>query len=909
VKELSAFPLFKGATRLPLVLGVPIEPLIVMLMMVGSLAILIKIWLGLLVFPLWGLMWMITKKDERAFRQMGLFMKTTVKNKHKSFWKASSYSAVNYRDQASRRGWMRDPLLKQLSTQSCLSDILPYSHHVTRDVIATKDGNYLSVFKLGGRMHESASDQELIQWLEQLNQLVSGIAGNQVAFWSHTIRRKIDQYLEARFENSFCQQLNDRYRASFQKDPLMVNELYLTVVYRPIEGINRLTQQRVFSGDEKKRRQDQAIEALNEINRMLIEGLSAYEVKRLGIEERGSHAFSSALEFLSFLINGEHLPMPLGYERFYDVMAQNRVLFSQWGEVGELRGIDRSRFFGMIEMFDYGESTEPGELNVLYKAPYEFVLSQSFTPLSKQAAQHFSIKQQKQLSDTKDRAVSQINDIDIALDDLISGRFVMGHHHATLLVYADDATRVRQHLAKARSDFLDCGIRATPCDLALEAGFWAQLPGVFKYRPRPTPITSLNFLSFSSFHNFTRGKAAGNPWGDAVTLLKTQSKTPFYFNFHPGEHTLNAQGERLPGNTLILGKTGSGKTVLLGFLIAQLQKFNPRIFVFDKDRGMELAILAMGGKYLTLKRGEPSGFNPFQMASTPANLAFLRQLVKQLVVSGSSSFTHQDEVDVEQAINTLMVNIDFGQRRLSALLQLLPMNDSRERPSVHARLKKWCQGGALGWLFDQPFDALDFTHHRLFGFDLTQFLEDEQVRGPTAMYILHRTEQMIDGHPFAYIGDEFWKSLQDDYFKSHYLNKQKTNRKENGILVFATQEPEDLLNSSIGGTLISQSATKIFLPNPSARESDYVNGFDLTKTEYERVKELSEDSRKFLIKQGKFSVMSELNLAGFNQELLILSGTPDRALVLERLIRELGSDNPDIWLPVFWERYQQGVFV
>ena len=41
-------------------------------------------------------------------------------------------------------------------------------------------------------------------------------------------------------------------------------------------------------------------------------------------------------------------------------------------------------------------------------------------------------------------------------------------------------------------------------DLALEAAFWAQLPGNFTLRPRKSPITSRNLAAMAPFHNFPR---------------------------------------------------------------------------------------------------------------------------------------------------------------------------------------------------------------------------------------------------------------------------------------------------------------------------------------------------------------------------------------------------------------------
>ncbi|MFX8569841.1 VirB4 family type IV secretion/conjugal transfer ATPase, partial [Acinetobacter baumannii] len=88
-----------------------------------------------------------------------------------------------------------------------------------------------------------------------------------------------------------------------------------------------------------------------------------------------------------------------------------------------------------------------------------------------------------------------------------------------------------------------------------------------------------------------------NHWGDAVALLKTASGSPYYFNFHRADL----------GNTMIIGPSGSGKTVAQGFLLAMLEKFSPTGVFFDKDRGAEIFIRAMGGQYQPLLTGVPTG--------------------------------------------------------------------------------------------------------------------------------------------------------------------------------------------------------------------------------------------------------------------------------------------------------------
>ena len=176
-------------------------------------------------------------------------------------------------------------------------------------------------------------------------------------------------------------------------------------------------------------------------------------------------------------------------------------------------------------------------------------------------------------------------------------------------------------------------------DLALEAAFWAQLPGNFALRPRKAPITSRNFAAMAAFHNYPRGRATGNHWGDALALL-TNARSPYYFSLHASDPADPDGGSRKDtGHTFICGPTGSGKTVFIGFLVAMLQRQGATQVVFDKDRGLEILVRALGGEYLPLQNGVPDRLQSAAAAGEPrprrVSEGWLRLLVRSAGDAGT----------------------------------------------------------------------------------------------------------------------------------------------------------------------------------------------------------------------------------------------------------------------------------
>jgi type IV secretion system protein VirB4 len=168
-------------------------------------------------------------------------------------------------------------------------------------------------------------------------------------------------------------------------------------------------------------------------------------------------------------------------------------------------------------------------------------------------------------------------------------------------------------------------------------------------------------------------------------------------------------------------------------------------------------------------------------------------------------------------------------------------------------------------------------------------------------YLLNRTKAMLDGRRFIWVFDEWWKALRDESLAGLSEDQGRTVRKQDGLMLLATQDPHEALKSAAGKASIKQCATLILLRNPIADREDYVDGLKLTEAEFELIRTLPEDTRRFLVKQGEHSALAELDLGALQAELKVLSGTPDRAAMVEQLVSEVG-EAPERWLPLFWER-------
>jgi type IV secretion system protein VirB4 len=225
------------------------------------------------------------------------------------------------------------------------------------------------------------------------------------------------------------------------------------------------------------------------------------------------------------------------------------------------------------------------------------VVTQSFAFVDRQAALGRINLALRRMRAADDEAVSLRAELAVARDELAAGRAAFGEHHLTVTVRGNSPDEVDDDIAEVQAALTDLGLISVREEMALEPSFWAQFPGQTSrtfpdagwWRAATSRASPACTISRSARKRATIG-------GEAVTVLETTAAGPYYFNFHHGDL----------GNFTVIGPSGSGKTVILNFLLAQARKFDPRIVLFDKDRGAELFLRAIGGRYDVLRVGEPS---------------------------------------------------------------------------------------------------------------------------------------------------------------------------------------------------------------------------------------------------------------------------------------------------------------
>jgi len=787
---------------------------------------------------------------------------------------------------------------ERAAAENSVSRFVPFSSLVTEHDVITRGGDWLRIWRLDGVAFECADPRHVADRHEALCSLLRNLAGGQFAVWTHRVQRHVEDSLDEPPQPGFAQDLARAYAASLRGTRMLANELYLTLLYRPQrDGAARAVRNTRRTRDEIGRDQAEALRVMEERTALVHRVLRGFGPELLGDVERRGLRFSEVAEFLGLLVNGVRRPVPAHAGPLYRTLPAARLSFG--GDKVEIRLGELRRHAAFADIHEYADTVAPGVLNALLYERSEFIEAQSFSILPRREAMRALTLQRNQLMASEDVVETQVEDMDVALNELGDGQFCMGEYHYSLLVFGTDAADAGRRAAQAIGAVGEsCSLQLRPVDLVADGAWFSQWPGNWRWRPRAAKLSSRAFAALACQHTFAGGKRNGNPWGEALALLRTPSAQPFYLNLHKSPEDENSEDKKLPGNTLVIGSTGVGKTTLVMFLLAMTRKWQPapRLVLFDLDRGSEIALRALGGRYFTLEAGKPTGCNPLQREPTPARIQFWVQLVRTCLETPSLPLLPADEQAIARAVHAVAL-MPRALRRFSTVRQNLPKGGGN---SLHDRMARWCAGGALGWVFDEAEDRLADLHSAsAIGFDTTEFLDLPEVRTPVMLYLLDVMNELVDGSRLIYVISEFWKALDHPIFSDFAKKHQKTIRKQNGLGIFDTQSPSDVLQHAIGRTMVEQSVTKIFLANPEAQRDEYVEGFGLSEAEFGIVRSLSSTGgRSFLVKQGHQSALCELDLAGMQDFVTVLSGTTDNVALLDS-IRATVGDDPRDWMAPF----------
>ena len=728
------------------------------------------------------------------------------------------------------------------------TSIVPLSRFISPTIFALKTGGYGCLFSLTGIDEESLTDQELESRVRSIEGALRGLPEGTCLYQYTRVLSGFDIPRQAKYDNPVVE--------SFVSDRLsFLNE---NAAFRRIDLHWCLT----FESGQKNPLQRKPTEQAG-VNARLLANLQ----KTATILE--SHLSSTV--GLRLLNKNEAFP-------FFCYLFN----LEPWAEYTKLtsdNGLDRQiarsaistqedhlrvgkRHVQLFTLINTPEISRPCQFSGLMTLDCDTVLCMSWRPKSAAKARAEISQQEKFISFFKvgvfsrvmsgrdtasldegagaraaDASVDDLSEIIRSLDKTGQGEFSM-----RLLLAAKDAAQLHDVAPAVHRLFVDARAEVTEESLGNLSAFYSMFPGNHKWNIAPLWLAENHHARLSSVF----APSIGHPHSEDLdaeylNVFETRTRTPFFQDAY-------VNGVRV---MLIIGPTGSGKSVHVNQMTALERKYNGFTYIFDIGGSYESQVELYGGKVDKVGKDGPR-VNPFSLAPTESNISFLYSFVKLLLLNGGAELSPEDEVVIHKAVEGVY-HLDALNRRLSNLI--LPKHLDRF-------LAKWKEKGVYGAIFDNVTDELSLGRVQCFDFQGINNKQYSDLIEPLMVWLLRRIDEVLYnpanlGVPKHVVIEELFSSMKNKQLLDAALSSIKTVRKNLGGVTLIGQSANDLGENA--DSIVNSCTSFLFLPDATFSRKHYGELFKLSDQQLDLFESLREREGLYVRRDGLTKVVT-LNL-------------------------------------------------
>jgi len=737
------------------------------------------------------------------------------------------------------------------------------------ELVLQKDGSLLACFAYQGVDQEGKMQFEIDHYANLIEHaLRSSSFDEQITLWWTMERRRTREFPKGEFPDPVSAGINGFWEDEFKSGNHYSNKNYVSVLFTPKAGTDGLMDQfnyfhntagysfpraiyeagknALFKGNAFSYTQAQFDEYIAIFNSMLQSfdsTLADIGMKRLYDE--------SLLSFLHDRCSPATARQPVRLPKipvYLDgylssnmaEVGKNTIKFTGGGTVSHVRAMG---------VKDWPEWSQPGLIDGVSSIAGEVTLSQCFRIMEHDQARKYiddSERHQRSLQIplrshikkalTKEGS-SQINEDRVALADdasdakmsLGTGGRKFGFYNMTVLAHGSTESECKSTHEELSKYFRLAGFITVDESLHLLSAWAGTLPGQWAEVVRWYFVSGGNMADLATPRTLWSGEHT-NPYLSeqlkqempALTVLSTAQSTPFYFNLFQSSGV---------GHALMIGPTGTGKSVFNNFLISQFRKYTPcNIFIFDKDYSCRISTLLQDGNYIDIA-GEMGGevrLNPMLLIGDKCHWEWLKGWLEALMVSRGYQWKTDDDNELWRAMENVAAQ-PATDWQLKSLYNFLPLRLAEE-------LSPWVNDGPMARYFDNSADS--FSLGQFNGMEIGGIFKNPRLATAFLDYAFYRISLMLNGRPTLIYIEEAWFMLADEAFANKIDDWLRTFRKKMAAVLLATQSLTEISESPIFATLIDNIPTKIFLPNANAlaHRDLYAGKFGLNETQIMQIR-------------------------------------------------------------------------
>src|SRR6516165_9191149 len=581
-----------------------------------------------------------------------------------------------------------------------LADFLPWVALVAEGVVLNKDGSFQRTARIRGPDLDSATPAELVGTTARLNNALRRL-GSGWAVFIEASRNAAQSYPQSKFPDPVSALVDVERKAQFEEAGAhFESAYYLTFLYLPPAEEAARAEAWLYEG----RRRDGDVDAhevlkgfIDRTDRVLqlIEGFVP-EAVWLSDEETLTY-LHSCIPTRRHRARVPEVPM------YLDAILVDEAL------AGGLEPRLGKAHLRTLTVLGFPSATYPGILDELNRLAFPYRWSTRAIALDKTDATKILTRIRRQwfakrksvmailkevmtneasaLLDTD--AHNKALDADAALQELGSDLIGQAYVTTTVTVWDDDVRAADEKLRLVEKVIQGRDFTCIAESVNAVEAFLGSLPGHAYANVRQPPVSTLNLAHMIPLSAVWAGPERNDHLdGPPLLFAKTEGATPFRLSLHVGD----------VGHTLVVGPTGTGKSVLLALVALQFRRYpGSQIFAFDFGGSIRAAALAMGGDWHDLGGAlsddaiEPVALQPLAGVDDSSERAWAAEWISAILGREKLEVTPDVKDHLWSALTSL-ASAPIRERTLTGLCALLQSN------VLKRALQPYCLGGPAGFL-------------------------------------------------------------------------------------------------------------------------------------------------------------------------------------------------------------------
>jgi len=459
--------------------------------------------------------------------------------------------------------------------------------------------------------------------------------------------------------------------------------------------------------------------------------------------------------------------------------------------------------------------------------------------------------------------VDDLSEVIHALDKKGHGEFSL-----RLLLAARSPEQLREVTPVVHRVFVDARAQVVEETLGNLSAFYAMFPGNQKFNVFPMWLSEDHHARLSSvFAPHTGHQRSEDLDSEYLNIFETRTRTPFFQDVY-------VDGVRV---MLIIGPTGTGKSVHGNMLVSLEQKYGGFTYIFDIGGSYESVVELYGGKVDRVGKDGPR-INPFAREPTESNIKFLYSFIKLLLTNGGAQLEPEDDDVIHKAVQDMYL-LDHANRRLSNLF--LPKKLDRY-------LSKWVGKGIYNAVFDNVEDSLSLSRLQCFDFQGVNNEQYADLIEPLMVWLLRRINDVLYnpanlGVPKHILIEEIFSSMKNKQLLDGALASIKTVRKNLGGVTMIGQSADDL--GANADSIVNSCTSFLFLKDPTFNRKRYAELFKMNEQQIALFESLEDREGLYIRRDGLTKVIT-LNLD--SRSYATFSTKPKDRIRRSRLIEKYG---------------------